>query len=79
MVDKNTFELVLQAISAGLVEMIIEETGIGENDAIGELYSSKLYKALSNEELKVWHYSVSALFDMWKEEKVKGKFEYPDY
>jgi len=77
--ENNIFELVLQTISTGLVEKIISETGEDEDAVIEKLYSSALYSALEKEETKVWHYSVSMLYELYKEEMASGKITFPEY
>ena len=77
--DTKIFEVVLQVISTGLVEKIISETGLDEDTAMENLYSSALYSTLEKEETKVWHYSVPMLYDLYNEEKTTGKLELPDY
>ncbi len=79
MMENNQFELVLQTISTGLVAMIITETGLDEDTAMEKLYSSALYSALENEETKVWHYSVSKLYELWENEIKTGRLKLPEY
>ena len=79
MIETNEFEIVLQVISTGLVEKIINENGFEEDTAMEKLYSSKLYSALEKEETKVWHYSVPKLYELLKEETETGKLTLPEY
>ena len=79
MMENTQFELVLQTISTGLVAMIITETGLDEDTAMEKLYSSALYSALENEETKVWHYSVSKLYELWENEIKTGRLTLPEY
>lgn len=73
------FEIVLQVISTGLIEKIIYEMDLDENTAMEKLYSSALYSVLENEETKVWHYSVSKLYELFKEETEAGQLTLPEY
>lgn len=77
--EANQFELVLQTISAGLAAKIIAETGLGEDDVLEKMYSSTLYAALEKEETKVWHYSVSKLYELWEKEMETGQLTLPEY
>ena len=77
--EKNQFELVLQTISAGLVGMIISDSGLNEDIAMEKLYSSELYSALEREETKVWHYSVPMLYELYKQEMSTGSLTLPDF
>ena len=77
--DINTFELVLQTISIGLVEKIITETGLDEDSAMEKVYSSLLYSSLEKEYTKVWHYSVPKLYELWENEMKTGQLVLPEY
>jgi len=77
--EKNQFELVLQTISAGLVGMIISDSGLNEDIAMEKLYSSELYSTLEREETKVWHYSVPMLYELYKQEMSTGRLTLPDF
>ena len=77
--ETNEFEIVLQTISTGLINKILSETTLEEDTAMEKLYSSKLYTTLEKEETKVWHYSVSKLYELFKEENETGKLTLPAY
>jgi hypothetical protein len=77
--EKNDFETVLQTISAGLVEIIMSDAEMNEDAAMETLYSSALYSALEKEETKVWHYSVSMLYELFKREIATGRLTLPEY
>jgi hypothetical protein len=77
--DTKIFEMVLQTVSTGLVEKIINETGLDEDAAIEKLYCSELYAALENEETKVWHYSVPKLYSLFQDETETGRLTLPEY
>ena len=77
--ETNNFDIVLQVISTGLVEKIITETGLNEDEAMEKLYSSALYSMLEDEEMKVWHYSVTLLYELYKEEITTGKLTLPEH
>ncbi|KRQ86453.1 hypothetical protein ABG79_01655 [Caloramator mitchellensis] len=75
--EKNQFEAILPIISSSIVERIQKELNITEKDAIREFYSSHLYELLEQEETKIWQYSTEKLFEMFLEEKDKGKITFP--
>ena len=77
--EKNKFAAILPVLIGGLTNKIIEETGVGENEAFEKLYNSELYAALENEETKVWTYSVPKLLDLYHDEITTGKLELPEY
>ena len=74
--EKSMFEVILQTISTGLVDKIMFDTGLNEDTAMEKLYSSELYSLLETEETKMWHYSVSMLYELYKEELYSGKLAF---
>jgi len=77
--EKSLFATILPILIGGLVNMIIDETGINEDEAFVRLYNSKLYASIENEETKVWTYSVPMLFDLFLTEEATGFLELPEY
>jgi len=77
-VEKGKFAAILPVIVNGLVNRIIDETGISEDEAFEKLYNSKLYAVLEKEKTKVWHYSVPLLYDLYEGEMTTGELELPD-
>jgi len=63
----------------GIVEAIAHEYEMNEPEATTAFYHSRLYGLLSDEETKVWWFSVSALFDIYKTEKETGAIENSPY
>ena len=76
--DQVQFRNLLPLISIDLVSYIVEMEHISGEEAIKELYSSKLYEALEEEETKVWQYSTPMLYTLFLQEKQIGNIEYPD-
>lgn len=77
--DKSNFEAIFPIITSHLAAMIAEESNLPEDDAITELYNSALYAVMEKEETKVWQYSTEKLYDIFKNEKISGKLELPEY
>lgn len=65
-------------ICADLVSLIADKQNISTMEAINELYSSKLYEALENEETKVWQYSTQMLYSLFEQELQLGSIRFPD-
>lgn len=57
-----------------IITLIKEQYNISYNEAMEMFYSSKVCKALENEEAKMWYFSSNALFDMFLDEKRTGNF-----
>lgn len=56
-----------------LLETIIENNALSVKDAIQYLYSSKLYKQMSDEDSYLWQLSTANLYDMLYTEKSEAK------
>ena len=74
----NEIKTMLQLIIPRLIKTIMDNMGLAESDALTLLYSSKLYEQLEREETKLWHLSVLALYDLFREEQETGKITYPE-
>ena len=68
----------LEFIIPRLIRKIMEDREINEKDAFTLLYSSKLYERLDIEATKLWHLSVPALYELFKEEQETGSITYPE-
>ncbi len=75
--DKNKFDAIFPIICSSLAGKIADELNLTEKEAVTELYSSRLYEKLEQEETKVWQYSTEKLFDLFMEEKNSGKITFP--
>lgn len=72
------FSVILSMVVPPVIHVIMEKMHLSEQEAITAFYSSKLYKALADEELKTWHYGPATLFEMFKSEHETGRFEWPE-
>ena len=61
-----------------LVAQIADRLGLDEPSATEKLYHSELYEKLSDERLKLWHYSPVMLADMFVEAERTGIIPYPE-
>ena len=77
--DKAKFEALFPLIIAALMQKIISEKKISQDEAFFQLYNSRLYAVLDEEETKVWHYSVEKLYLLFEEEMKTGNLELPEY
>lgn len=68
----------LELIVPRLLRMIMEKQSLTEKEALTQLYASELYRQLEREETKLWHLSISTLYEMWLEEKENGRITYPE-
>ena len=68
----------MPATMTSKISWIISNAGTDKKEAIKSLYASKLYKTLENEETKLWHLSVPALYDLYMEEQETGAITFPE-
>jgi hypothetical protein len=61
-----------------LVAEIVKRLGISEAEATERLYRSEMYEKLSDERLKLWHYSPVMLGEMFVEAERTGAIPYPE-
>lgn len=53
--------------------LIADSRGISEMDGLRLFLNSETHRMLENDELKMWHFSPLALFDMWENEIATGE------
>jgi hypothetical protein len=53
-------------------ELIHTHYGYSEIDALRLFMGSETYRMLSDDDLKLWHFSPLAIFDMWENERMNG-------
>lgn len=78
MEDKQ-FALIVELKIADIISIIMATKSLDFEDALQYLYTSELYKVLTIEDTKLWHFSVTKLFDMLENEKVMHVLSFPDY
>ncbi len=54
--NENQFSAMLALIVPPIIELITKNSNVDENKIIHLFYKSKLYKELSDEKSKLWHY-----------------------
>lgn len=71
--NKSRFKYLMYIINQALCVKISEFYKVNYKEAREMLYNSKLYNALEDEKTKMWHFSSSYLFDMFKNEIETGE------
>ena len=69
---------IIAMITPGIINLLMENRGLNLEDASNVLYNSQLYKALEDEETKVWRLGYPLLYDLLEEELTTGKITYPE-
>ena len=76
--NDDQFSAMLAMIVPLIIEQIVKNSNVDDEKAISSFYQSKLYQELSNEELKLWHYSPRTLYTMYQDELLTGSYDYPE-
>lgn len=70
-----SFSVILSMVVPIAIDTIMKNLELSEKEAIIEFYSSKVYEALSVEELKAWHYGPASLCEIFRQERETGTFD----
>ena len=76
--NENQFSAMLALIVPPIIEQITKNSNVDENKIIHLFYKSKLYKELSDEKSKLWHYGAVTLYTMYQDELLTGSYSYPE-
>ena len=76
--NEDQFGAMLAIIVPPIIEQITKNSNIDDDKAISGFYKSKLYKELSDETSKLWHYSAMTLYTMYQDELMTGSYDYPE-
>ena len=76
--NENQFSAILALIVPPIIEQITKNSNVDENKIIHLFYKSKLYKELSDEKSKLWHYGPVTLYTMYQDELLIGSYSYPE-
>ena len=60
---------VIAMITPGILNLLMQNKGLDIEDASDILYSSELYRALEDEETKLWRLGYPLLYDLLEEER----------
>lgn len=72
-IQENPGIALLPFVMRDLVEMVMRKKALPLEDALYYIYSSRLYKALLDENTKLWYSSTLYLYEDLKKEKSKQK------
>ena len=76
--NEDQFSAMLTMIVPPIIEQITKNSNVDDNKAISRFYQSNLYRELSDEESKLWHYSPMTLYTMYQDELLTGTYDYPE-
>ena len=75
--DKFNIYLIV-AVIPRIINMIMNDEDVTEWQAITAFYHSKLYRDLSDESSKLWHFSPLLLYQLFQDEVRTGNYDYPE-
>lgn len=76
--NENQFSALLAVIVPQIIEEIAKNSNLEYSQIISCFYKSRLYKELSDEKTKMWHYSPLTLYTLYQDELVTGSYDYPE-
>ena len=76
--DKKNISPVIAMITPGIIKLLIDNRKLSIEDASELLYNSQVYKALEDEETKMWRLGYPILYDLLEEELTTGKITFPE-
>lgn len=76
--DDNQFSALLAVIVPPVIDLITKNSNINEEQAVAKFYGSNLYRELSQENSKLWHYGPMTLYTMFQDELLMGSYDYPE-
>ena len=69
---------VIAMITPGIINLLMQNKGLDIEEASDILYNSELYRALEDEETKLWRLGYPLLYDLLEEELSTGTINYPE-
>ena len=63
---------ILQNFDVEVSRLIADSRGVSEMDGFRLFLDSEIHQMLEDNELKMWHFSPIAIFDMWENEVATG-------
>lgn len=76
--NADQFSAMLAIIVPPILDQITKNSNVDETTVISRFYQSKLYRELSDETSKLWHYSPMTLYTMHQDELLTGTYDYPE-
>ena len=76
--DDQLSAILVVAIIPEIIDYILNNSSITEQQAISSFYHSRLYRELTDESTKLWHYSPLMLYTMFQDELLTGQYDYPE-
>lgn len=76
--NEDQFSAMLVIIVPPIIEQITKNSNIDDDKAISHFYQSRLYKELSDEKSKLWHYGPMTLYTMYQDELLTDFYDYPE-
>ena len=76
--NDDQFSALLAAVIPSVVALVVSKEGVSEQDAAEAFFESETYARLSDERLKLWHFSPETLYAIFRGERTTGKLTIPE-
>lgn len=75
--NKDRFSALMAMMTSDIISKIMDKYGLDEDKAMALFHKSEVYKALENEDTKVWQYSSEMIVELFDRE-MNGNLEFPE-
>ncbi len=76
--NERQYGAFLAVFLPSVVQCVAEADGISENEATSRFFRSGLFEKLTDEKLKLWHYSPQTLCELYRQERERGRITFPE-
>ena len=76
--NKRQYGAFLAVFLPSVVQCVAEADGVSENEATARFFRSSLFEKLTDEKLKLWHYSPQTLCKLYQQEREIGRITFPE-
>lgn len=70
--SKKTPPSILQNYDTAVSELIAQNRGISQIEALQRFLASQTHEMLGDDDTKLWYFSPLAIYDMWETEEATG-------
>jgi len=76
--NENQYGAFLAVLLPSVIHLVAVADGVSENEATTRFFSSRLFEKLSDEKLKLWHYSPATLCEIYRRDRETGALMFPE-
>lgn len=76
--NEEQFGAFMAVFLPSVIHCVAVADGVSENEATSRFFSSEIFEKLSDERLKLWHYSPATLCELYRQERESGRLVFPE-